>query len=94
MLANSIQFHCEGSSDGYPPEWYKVPREELAPLLLASFNWTLVENKIPPPWDEAIFLYSQKLGSIEQCGNYRPISLLNVDYKIHTSSISNRINEL
>lgn len=34
--------------DGFPAEWYRKFRDNLNPILLRSFNWTIKEGRIPP----------------------------------------------
>lgn len=77
-------------SDGFPAEWYKKFGKELIPLLHQTFNWIHTKHVISPSWMEAIITVLPKpQKQREYCQNYRPISALNVDYKIYTTILSN-----
>lgn len=81
--------------DGFPSEWYKVMEGSLVSMLQSTFNWVLKENIIPPSWKEAVISLIPKEGKDKtECSNFRPISVLNQDYKIFTHILAKRIEGL
>lgn len=81
-------------SDGFTAEGCKAFRRELMPVLLTTCNWALKKALTPPTWKEAIIFLIQKEGKDRtECGSHRPISILNVDYRIHTSIMARRMEK-
>ena len=82
-------------ADGYNSQFYRSLRQQLVPVLHKAFNWILKEGEIPPSWREATISVIPKEGKDRQeCGNYRPISVLNLDYKLFTSIFARRLEKL
>lgn len=92
---SKLKVNKSPGTDGFNSEWYKVLRKQLAPTLLRACNWVLQKQEIPPSWREAIISVIPKDGKDKtECKNYRPISVLNVDYKLFTSIIARRIEKI
>lgn len=81
--------------DGLTGEFYKKFQEQIAPVLQIIFAECLAKNRIPTTWLEARIVVIPKEGkelTIPQ--NYRPISLLNSDYKILMTVMATRLNQV
>ena len=81
--------------DGYGSQWYCSLRTEIVQLLLMAFNYILQEGKIPPSWREATISVIPNEGKDRrECGNYWPISVLNLYFKLFTSIFARTLEKL
>lgn len=94
-LTDALKNMARGKSpgpDGIPLEVYLKYQESLLPALLAVFNSTLSREALPNSFYEATIVIILKPDkNPEDCGSYRPISLLNIDYKLLTKMLACRL---
>lgn len=81
--------------DGLPAEVYI----KLSDIILSPFREVIneIRNKeiIPTTWKEATITVIHKQGTDpKEIKNYRPISLINSDYKIFTNILANRLKKV
>ena len=79
-------------TDGIPVEFYKVFWNDIKPFLLSSLNASHAKGLLSISQRRGLLtLIPKKDKSLCYIKNWRPISLLNCDYKIAAKSIANRI---
>uniref|UniRef100_A0A670ZAD8 Reverse transcriptase domain-containing protein n=1 Tax=Pseudonaja textilis TaxID=8673 RepID=A0A670ZAD8_PSETE len=97
-LKSAMENQCNNKSpgpDGIPVELYKATIDLVGPLMLEVFNEVLLAAKMPDSWREALIaLIPKEDVDARYINNYRPISLLNADYKLFTSIIANRVKQV
>uniref|UniRef100_A0A803T714 Reverse transcriptase domain-containing protein n=1 Tax=Anolis carolinensis TaxID=28377 RepID=A0A803T714_ANOCA len=81
--------------DGFSMLYYKIFQDILVSPLQKVMNKILEEGKVPQTWNSANIVVIPK-GKMDntQVKNYRPISLLNADYKIFASILADRLKEV
>ena len=81
--------------DGLPAEYYKAFEEILSPQFKKLTEDIESKGVISNSWKEAHITLIHKDGTEKnKIKNYRPISLLNVDYKIFTTIWASRLKEI
>lgn len=81
--------------DGMPVELYKKFSNIFTPFLHRMYNQAQLDGTLPPTLTQATITVIHKKGKDElNVGSYRPISLLNIDYKIYAKILANRLTPL
>uniref|UniRef100_A0A670IRT8 Reverse transcriptase domain-containing protein n=1 Tax=Podarcis muralis TaxID=64176 RepID=A0A670IRT8_PODMU len=81
--------------DGFTASYYKEMKSVLMMPLKEVMNNILRERDIPETWKEAYITFIPKQDSdLTQVKNYRPISLLNTDYKIFAGILAKRMKSI
>lgn len=83
---------CPGI-DGLSSEFYKKFSKNLAIILKSVFRFLFSQENIPKDFSKGIVTLIYKKGDTSELKNYRPITLLNADYKILTKLIALRLKE-
>jgi len=81
-------------SDGFSVEFYKFFWNDIKYLVLESFNYAFVTGEMSIEQRRGVIsLIPKKDKDSRYLKNWRPISLLNCDYKILTKVLANRLQE-
>lgn len=81
--------------DSFTGEFYKAFKDILAPKLLEMYDEALANKILHPTLREAVIILLPKPGKDPtRCESYRPLSLLNLDYKILAKMIACRLAQL
>uniref|UniRef100_A0A803JT65 Reverse transcriptase domain-containing protein n=1 Tax=Xenopus tropicalis TaxID=8364 RepID=A0A803JT65_XENTR len=87
----SFSFAKAPGEDSLPVEFYLRFWEILKDDLFLVFKESFLSDTLPPSWRRGIVSLIFKKGDKERLENYRPITLLNVDYKVMAKLISLRL---
>ena len=81
--------------DELPAEFYKTFRDDIAPSLIASLNFAYKAGTLSVSQRQGVIkLIPKKDANPHLIKNWRPLTLLNCDYKIATKAITNRIKSV
>ena len=90
----SFKDHTAPGLDGITIEFYKSFSKQLTPILCEIYNNIFLRKTLTSSQKHAYVKLLPKAGPSKDITNWRPVSLLNVDYKILAKILANRITPL
>ena len=82
-------------SDGFTTEFYKFFWADIGQCVLDSFNYSLINGELSQEQRRGVLtLLPKPHKDLRELKNWRPISLLNTDYKMLTKLLANRLQEV
>lgn len=91
---NSMKEGKAGGTDGITLEYLKAGGEIIINVLYSLFNECLREGRVPDSWLVSKLVLLKKKGNLKDLKNYRPLSLLQIMYKVFSKVIINRIDKI
>ena len=88
----SMESSKSPGTDSLPAEFYKVFWKDVSPILIGSLNRSYQKGKLAITQRKGIIsLIPKKDKALNKLKNWRPITLLNCDYKIASKAIASRL---
>ena len=82
-------------SDGFTVEFYKICWKDINKYLIDSYNYSFTTGHLTTLQKQGLITLIPKPNKdTMDLSNWRPITLLNIDYKIATKSIANRLKRI
>ena len=88
FVISSMKNNKTPGMDGLTAEFYKTFFEDLCDILIEVYTEINTDNTIPKSMTRAVTVVLPKKANSETPSDYRPITLLNTDYKILTKYIN------
>lgn len=91
----SMKYDSAPELDGYTMEYYKKFEKNLISHLCSLFQTCIGKEDLLESWKKAkVILLPKQRGDLSLPEAYRPISLLNVDYKILATVLTTRLKNI
>lgn len=91
---DSMKLNKSPGSDGIPVEFYKIFWEDIKTLLIESINSAYQTGEMTITQRKGILKLLYKKNEKTSLSNWRPISLLNTDYKILAHVLAQRLKKV
>ena len=92
---NTLAISKTPGNDGLPVEFYKHFWNDVGPLLIECINTAFDQGSFSISQKQAVIILIEKPDKDRTLiKNWRPISLLNVDYKIATKALGRRLEKV
>jgi hypothetical protein len=93
FIINKLRLNRAAGSDNIPAELFEYGGRTLKQKLYKFFQMIWNDEQLPQQWNERIICPVYKKGNRLNCNNYRPITLLNIAYKIFSILLNKRLIE-
>jgi len=93
-IINKLKMNKAAGVDNIPGELIKYGGRTLKQKIYKLIQNIWNTETLPAQWNEGIICPIYKKGDRLDCNNYRPITLLNITYKIYTILLNKRLSDI
>ena len=93
VAIKSLKNDKSPGTDGLTAEWYKTFADQIIPVLFLVLNMIQIHGELSVSQKLATLSLLYKKGDSRLLKNWRPVSLLNVDYKILSKILVTRLSK-